>query len=165
MHIHAAGIPCTVDRSYCLPIVAGAQPTSVSCSNLTEMSDPHSYGLYYTLASQGALAIYLVLQSAAVGGAVIDVGPYVDYTIYDGTIDLATIPVNIEAGQSISLGLRSNTSQAAMTNVGVDGWSVALTDPTGNVTNIGLMQPAGVVDATSRWAMQLQGSYLTQVCQ
>lgn len=147
-----------------LLVLAGNQSSAVACSALSVAVDPGLFLYNYTLYSQGQLSIYLDLYSTAVGGSVINVGPSVDYMVYDGFIDLGAQPVNTEAGQPITLTLSSNTSHTALTDTGTDGWYVLMTRPTGITLGLGLMQPAGEAASISLWTLTVDGDHLIQVC-
>lgn len=133
---------------------------TINCSNFSATDVPGVYTISYQLAQQQTLSVYLPLQSTSVGGAVVDVGPYVDFGLYDGTL---VLPSTAEAGQPVTLRLSSNTSHLAVTNTGTDGWLVTVTTP-GNITlQLGLMQPALDAANASIWTFTVPGGQMSQV--
>ena len=123
------------------------------------------YFISHTPVTVGRFSFSLELDSVAVGGAVVDIGPYVDYTVYDGILEFVDLPSTgrAVAGQSITLRLLTNTSYPAVTNFGTDGWSVSLAAHGEAATELGLMQPSNQPANPSYWEMTIDGSRLTNV--
>lgn len=89
-------------------------------------------------------------------------GPYIDYTVYDGVLGI--VASTTEAGQSLTVQLTSSTSHAAMSDTGGDGWMLSLLSPgADSFMQLGLMHAAGASDNASLWEFTVAGSNLTQV--
>lgn len=119
--------------------------------------------------SQGELSIHLALQSIAVGGTVVNIGPFINTTGYGGILAVPGLAANgsslaSPAGRPITLQLSSNTSHAAISDAGADGWMVSMFSPGSSMAlYLGLMQAAGVDGKQSLWSLTVPGSNLSQV--
>lgn len=137
---------------------------SIACANFSSANSPGVYSMSYMLMYEELLSVYMPLQSIAVAGALVDVGAYVDYTVYDGNLTLPNISLSSEAGQPIVLQLASRTNDLAVSNTWADGWLVSMSTP-GNSTaaELGPMLPAGIDGNVSFWDFTVSSSGLTQV--
>lgn len=135
---------------------------SISCLNFTATAQPGVFALHYMLLRQEQLYIGISTATSNLSCGSIDVGPYVDYNIYGGTLSIND--TDSVAGQPLSLQLTSNTSHSAMSDTGNDGWMLLMKPPGADkFMQLGLMQPAAESAGLSYWTMPVSGDQLTQV--
>lgn len=146
---------------------SGATNGTLEQYNCSELQAAGSVGVYkmdYVPTFDGQLSVFLSLQSIAVGGAVVTIGSYVDYTVYDGRLEFLSLPDKPVVAQAITMRLLSSTSYPAVTNIGSDGWMLSLLGPgMDNSTQLGLMQPGAASANGSYWEFTVSDVYVTKV--